>query len=255
MKNTGKASAGEQAPTSAKGRPIQIRMGGYGPPTTGFSLALKRIGDRLKAKFGGDVEVKYVYNIMDLGYRAEDILWLVEDGVLTLGYQSSSYFTDRVPELGMADLPFIFDSNEKARAAMDGKLGKVLAGKIEERMNYRIAGYFENGFRQVSNRLRPVRVPADMKDMRIRVLPSKIQARTFELLGAKPLIMDLTEAIAGSQGRNPGRAGESVFQYGHLWRSQVPSLPHRDQPLLSLPADLHSPHARSTPGRTNCRPR
>jgi TRAP-type transport system periplasmic protein len=191
------APAGKQVPTSAKGRPIQIRMGGYGPPTTGFSLALKRIGDRLKAKFGGDVDVKYVYNIMDLGYRAEDILWLVEDGVLTLGYQSSSYLTDRVPELGMADLPFIFDSNETARAAMDGQLGKILTSKIEERMNYRIAGYFENGFRQVSNRLRPVRVPADMKDMSIRVLPSKIQARTFELMGANPLIMDLTEAIAG----------------------------------------------------------
>ncbi len=197
MKNTANTSAGEQVPTSAKGRPIQIRMGGFGPPTTGFSLALKKIGERLKAKFGGDVDVKYVYNIMDLGYRAEDILWLVEDGVLTLGYQSSSYFTDRVSELGMADLPFIFDSNEKARAAMDGELGKFLAGKLEERMNYRIAGYFENGFRQVSNLLRPIRVPSDMKDMRIRVLPSKIQARTFELLGAKPLIMDLTEAIAG----------------------------------------------------------
>ena len=116
--------------------------------------------------------------------------------MLTLGYQSSSYLTERVPELGMADLPFIFDSNEKARAAMDGELGKVLTGKIEERMNYRIAGYFENGFRQISNRLRPVRVPADLKDMRIRVLPSKIQERTFALLGAKPLIMDLTEAIA-----------------------------------------------------------
>ena len=197
MKDTGKASAGEQAPSSARRRPIQIRMGGYGPSTTGFSLALKRIGDRLKAKFGDEVEVKYVYNIMDLGYRGEDILWLVEDGVLTLGYQSSSYLTDRVPELGMADLPFIFDSNEKARAAMDGKLGQILTGKIEERMNYRIAGYFENGFRQISNRLRPVRVPADLKDMRIRVLPSKIQERTFALLGAKPLIMDLTEAIAG----------------------------------------------------------
>jgi len=195
MKEAGKA-AEEQAPRSALGRPIQIRMGGYGPATTGFSLALKRIGDRLKARFGGDVDVKYVYNIMDLGYRGEDILWLVEDGVLTVGYQSSSYLTARVPELGAADLPFIFDSNEKARAAMDGQLGKLFTAQIEARMNYRIAGYFENGFRQISNRLRPVRLPADMKDMRIRVLPSKIQERTFALLGAKPLIMDLTEAIA-----------------------------------------------------------
>jgi hypothetical protein len=69
--------------------PIHIRMGGYGPPTTGFSRALKRIGDRLAAEFGERIEVKYVWNIMDLGYRAEDILWLVEHGLLTLGYQSS----------------------------------------------------------------------------------------------------------------------------------------------------------------------
>src|SRR5260370_487227 len=81
----------------------QIRMGGYGPPTTGFSRALKRIGDRLEAEFGDRVDVKYVWNIMDLGYQAQDILWLVEHGLLTLGYQSSSYLTDRVPELGELD--------------------------------------------------------------------------------------------------------------------------------------------------------
>ena len=79
---------------------------------------------------------------------------------------------------------------------MDGKLGQFLAEKIEERVNYRILGWFENGFRQISNQLRTIRTPADMKDMRIRVLPSEVQARTFELLGAVPLRWDLTEAIA-----------------------------------------------------------
>jgi C4-dicarboxylate-binding protein DctP len=44
--------------------------------------------------------------------------------------------------------------------------------------------------------LRPVHVPADLAGMRIRVLPSQIQVRTFELLGAVPLRLDLTEAIA-----------------------------------------------------------
>ena len=66
--------------------PIQIRMGGYGPVTTGFSRALNMMGDQLEAEFGDRVSVKYVRNIMDLGYRAEDILWLVEHGLLTLGY-------------------------------------------------------------------------------------------------------------------------------------------------------------------------
>src|SRR3954469_24886024 len=175
---------------------IQIRMGGYGPASTGFSKALKFIGERLEKQFGDRIEVKYVWNVMDFGYRAEDILWLVESGVLTLGYQSSSYLTDRVPELGFVDLPFLFARRDQARSAMDGQLGEFLAQKIEERVNYRILGWYENGFRQISNRLRTVRSPADLTGMRIRVLPSDVQARTFELLGAVPLRWDLTEAIA-----------------------------------------------------------
>jgi len=175
---------------------IKIRMGGYGPPTTSFSRSLKMIGDALEAQFGDRIDVKYVWNIMDFGYRAEDILWLVEDGILTLGYQSSSYLTDRVPELGFVDLPFLFDRTSAARAAIDGALGRFLAQKIEERVNYRILGWFENGFRHISNRLRTVRTPSDLAGMRIRVLPSEVQARTFELLGAAPLRWDLTEAIA-----------------------------------------------------------
>jgi TRAP-type C4-dicarboxylate transport system substrate-binding protein len=176
--------------------PIQIRMGGYGPASTGFSRALKFVGDRLEAEFGDRVEIKYVWNIMDLGYRAEDILWLVEHGLLTLGYQSSSYLTDRVPELGIVDLPFLFASTQAARPAMDGALGDLLARKIEERTNFRILGWFENGFRHISNRVRPLRAPADLAGLTIRVLPSKVQARTFELLGAVPMRMDLTQAIA-----------------------------------------------------------
>ena len=170
-------------------------MSGYGPPTTSFSLALKRIGDRLEARFGDQGDIKYVYNILDLGYRGLDILWLVEDGVLTLGYQSSSYLTDRVPELGLVDLPFLFSDNISARAAMDGRLGEFLTARVEAETDYRILGWFENGLRHISNLVRPVRTPADLADLRIRVLPSQVHARTFELLGARPEIMDLSEAI------------------------------------------------------------
>jgi TRAP-type transport system periplasmic protein len=186
---------GSSATGSGK-RPIRIILGGYGPASTGFSLALKKIGDRLASKFGDQVDIKYVYNILDLGYRADDILWLVESGVLTLGYQSSSYLTDRIPAVGVVDLPFLFSDQTKARAAMDGALGTALTTRIEAETGFRIVGYFENGFRHVSNRVRPIHVPADMKGLSIRVLPSKVQARTFQLLGAEPRIMDLTEALA-----------------------------------------------------------
>jgi TRAP-type transport system periplasmic protein len=229
-------------PSGAAKRRIRILMGGYGPPSTGFSLALKKIGDRLEARFGDEVEVKYVYNILDLGYRGEDILWLVEQGVLTLGYQSSSYLTDKVRDLGAADLPFLFPDARQARAAMDGRLGQVLTARIEAGMNYRILGYFENGFRHVSNRLRRIRTPADMKGMKIRVLPSKVQARTFELLGAEPRVMDLSELIeavkAGTLDAQENPFANTVTYGVHKYHRFHSATSHF---YLSRPIFLHRP--------------
>lgn len=171
-------------------------MGGYGPPTTTHSRALKMIGDRL----AGQCDVKYVWNVMDFGYKAEEVLWMSERGVLTLAYQSTSYLTARVPELELADLPFLFANLEEARAAMDGRFGEWMSRAIESRIpGYKMLGYFENGFRHVSNRLRPIRSPADMKGLRIRSLPSRMHSRTYELLGAIPMVMDLKPALAAIQ--------------------------------------------------------
>jgi TRAP-type C4-dicarboxylate transport system substrate-binding protein len=176
---------------------IQICMGGYGPATTTHSRALKMIGDRLVEEFGSALDVRYLWNVMDFGYKAEEVLWMAERGVLTLAYQSTSYLTERVPELEFADLPFLFESLEHARSSMDGALGAYFSRKIEERIpRYRMLGYFENGYRHLSNRLRPVRTAADMRGMRIRSLPSRMHSRTYELLGAVPLVMDLKPAIA-----------------------------------------------------------
>lgn len=176
---------------------IQIRMGGYGPPTTTHSRALKFIGDRLEAQFGDRVDVKYIWNIMDFGYRGDEIMWLTEAGFLTLSYQSTSYLTHRVPELGFVDLPFLFPDLAAARAAFDGALGQHLIERVEAQYNFRVLGFFENGFRHISNRLRPIHRPEDLAGMKIRMLPSDIHERTFKLFGAEPIQMDLTEAIAG----------------------------------------------------------
>ncbi len=177
---------------------VQICMGGYGPATTTHSRSLKMIGDSLIAQFGDEVDIKYVWNVMDFGYKSEDVLWMSERGILTVAYQSTSYLTNRVPELEFIDLPFLFGSLEQARSAMDGPLGAYMTRKIEERIpGYRILGYFENGYRHVSNRIRPVHTPADMQGLKIRSLPSRMHARAYELLGAVPLVMDLRPAIAG----------------------------------------------------------
>ena len=175
---------------------IQIRMGGYGPPSTTCSRGMKIIGDRLAAQFGKDIDIQYIWNVMDLGYKGGDLLWMAEHGILTLSYQSTSYLADRVPELDFADLPFLFDDLAHARAAMDGKLGAYLSRKIEERIpGYRVLGYFENGYRHVSNRLHPVRTLADLKGLRTRLMPGKTHNRSFALLGAAPFSLDLKPGL------------------------------------------------------------
>jgi tripartite ATP-independent transporter DctP family solute receptor len=209
---------------SATKRPVRIVMGGYSPSSTSFSVALKRIGDRLKARLGDQVDIKYVYNVLDLGYREDDLNWMVENGVLTLAYQSSGYFTNQVPKLGVADLPYLFPNVQAARAAIDGRYGQVLATTLEAGMNCRVLGYFEAGFSQFSNALRPVHAPADIKGMRIRVRPGKVQARTFELLGGEPKAMDLSEfgealktgAVDAQENPFPNTVTYGVHKFHHF---------------------------------------
>ena len=219
-------------------RPIQIRMGGYGPATTGFSKSLKFIGERLEKQFGDRVDVKYVWNIMDFGYRAEDILWLVESGVLTLGYQSSSYLTDRVPELGFVDLPFLFSQRDAARGAVDGKLGQFLARE-------------DRGARELSHpRLVRERLPPHLQpaaaDPHARRPEGHAHPRAAERGAGAHLRAARRGAAAlgpdrgdrGDQGGHHRRAGKSVRQHGDVSRAQVSQIPLGDEPLLHLAADL-----------------
>lgn len=175
---------------------IRITLGGYGPPNTTCSRGMKIMGDTVAAQFGKDVDVHYVWNVMDFGYKAADLLWMAEGGVLSLSYQSTSYIADRVPELDFADLPFLFDGLEQARAAMDGAFGAWMTQKIEERIPaYRVLGYFENGYRHISNRLRPVRTRDDLKAMKVRLMPGEIHRRSFELMGAIACPLDLKPGL------------------------------------------------------------
>ena len=176
--------------------PIRITLGGYGPQNTTCSRGIKVIGDTLSSQFGSDIKLHYVWNVMDFGYNAADLFWMVEDGVLSLTYQSTSYIANRVPELDFVDLLFLFDDLSKARAAIDGEFGAWLTHSVEDRIpGYRVLGFFENGYRHISNRLRPVRTLEDMKAMKIRIMPGDIHRRSFELAGAVPCPLDLKPGL------------------------------------------------------------
>lgn len=110
--------------------------------------------------------------------------------MLALAYLTMS---TGIPELEVAALPFLFSESAEARAAMDGPLGQAAKTRIEANSNFHILDYFENGFRHVSNSIRPVHTPADLSGLSIRCLG--IRARTFELLGAEPRTMSLGAAL------------------------------------------------------------
>lgn len=169
----------------------RIILGGYAPAESSFGQGLDLIGKRLEARFGDAVEVRYVYNVIDIGYEAgNSLLWLVDSGLVTLGYLSVA---DQVDALNVAALPFLFPDEASARAVMDGRLGAAAAAQMESQTNYRVLGFFENGLRHISNSVRPVYTPADARGLRIR--PHRSQLRLFELLGAAGPVMQLPATI------------------------------------------------------------
>ena len=221
-------------------RPIRIIMSGYGPATTSFSLALKRMGDRLESRFGDEVEVRYVYNILDLGYRGLDILWLVEEGILTLGYQSSSYLTDRVPELGLVDLPFLFRDTPSAPCRHGRGIGAPAHRR--DRGPDRLPDTWL--FRE---RFAPHVQPGPARALAAGPRGSG-HARAAQP-GASPYLRVARRRPAdhGSLGGHrtnhrghPGCSGESFREHGHLRGSQLPRVPYRQQSLLHFAAHFRA---------------
>ncbi len=173
-----------------------IRLGGYSPPETSHSRAVVRFREALAERAGAAAEVGIFWNVLDFGYRADDLLSMVECGMLTMCYFSTSYLIGRVPELEIIDLPFVFKDAGSAHAALDGALGEFLTEKVEAKTGYRVLGFWDNGFRHLTNRLRPVRTPADCAGLRIRLQPNAAHSKTFRLLGSEPVETDLKPGIA-----------------------------------------------------------
>ncbi|MPZ72610.1 MAG: hypothetical protein GEU74_05165 [Nitriliruptorales bacterium] len=175
---------------------LQVRLGGYAPADSSHGRALDRIAAELRASLGGQVTVDIDYNILDSGRPVQALLEDVENGVTTVCFFSTAYIADRVPQLGIIDLPFLFRSLKDAHTALDGRLGAALSRATAAATNLVPLGYWDNGFRHLSNRTRPVRAPQDCRGLRIRLQPNWAHEAFFTALGAEPVCNDLREGIA-----------------------------------------------------------
>ena len=172
-----------------------IRFGGYQPPESVHSRAAAAFGDAVRSRLGDALPFDLEGNVMDAGRNAADLLGMVESGEKTMCYFSSSYLAGRVPEFALLDLPFVVDDRAAAYAALDGALGALLAERLERSSSYRLLGFWDNGFRHLSNRVRPLRMPEDCAGLVIRTLFSDLHRDTFRHLGFRPRALDVKDLL------------------------------------------------------------
>lgn len=180
--------------------PLALKFGGYQEPASVHNRAATRFGELLKERLRDRVAFELIGSILKLGHRSGDLVPMVERGELSFCYMSTVRFSGVAPELKVLELPFVVRDRAAAFRALDGELGERARHQIEERTACRLLGYWDNGFRHLSNRVRPIRGPEDCRGIRIRTQMSELHGETFRALGFEPIAADIREFVRGVGG-------------------------------------------------------
>lgn len=119
------------------------------------------------------------------------------------------------------DLPFLFTSRQASYDALDGDLGKALDKHLAD-IGLVNLGYDDNGLRQMTNNVRPINTPDDLKGVKMRVMESPVFIRMFELLGANPVPMSFSEVYTAlQQGTVDGQENGASLIYDSKFQEVV----------------------------------
>ena len=117
------------------------------------------------------------------------ILAATQSGAVDISVLTASVVSSTVPALGVFDIPFLFRDATQAKAAANGPAAAASAAKFTEKGLVLLA-IGKQGFRNITNSKRPIREPADLKGLKIRVLPNPVYQMTFKALGAEVVPME-----------------------------------------------------------------
>jgi len=112
-----------------------------------------------------------------------------------------------VKEFELFDLPFIFNDKQALYRVTQGPIGQEMLKKLESK-GIRGLAYWDNGFKMMSSN-RVMRVPADLKGLKLRIQSSKVLDEQMRALGANPQVMAFSEVYQAMQtgvvdgGENP----------------------------------------------------
>ena len=150
----------------------------------------KKFADLVEQKSGGKIKVR-LFPSGQLGGDLQTVSSL-QGGTLDMTVLNAGLLSSQVKEFGLFDLPFLFDSGKQADAVVDGPFGQKLAESLAPK-NLVGLGYWDLGFRNLTNSRRPVAKLEDIQGFKIRVLQSPLYIDLFNTLGANAVPLPFPE--------------------------------------------------------------
>lgn len=218
-------------PSARAQAPIVIKAGHGGQtghPTHG---AMVRMAELMRERTGGQVRID-VFPDRQLGEERELVEGL-QLGTVDMTAVSTGPLVSFVPQVGVLDLPFLFQDSAHAYRVLDGEIGRDILKRFEARSIHGL-GYWENGWRHLTSR-NPVTSPADLRGMKLRTMQNPVHIQAFRNLGAAPVPMVWGEVFTSlGQGVIDGQENPlGVIALNSLWEVQR---------HVALTRHLYSPH-------------
>ncbi len=189
-------SVGFCAPTAWAQAPIVIKFSHVVAKDTPKGKAADKFRELAEAATKGRVKVE-VYPNSTLYKDKEELEALQLGAVQMLAPSLAKFGPLGVKEFEMFDLPYIFPDKAALDRVTDGPIGRDLLKKLEPRGLLGLA-YWDNGFKMMSAN-RPLRVPADLRGLKMRIQASKVLDEQMRSLGANPQVMAFSEVYQALQ--------------------------------------------------------
>ena len=122
-----------------------------------------------------------------------------QTGNVEMGIAIGSELMDYDPRWGIFEMPFLFFDYEAVDKVLNGELIKGMFGEIKGSSVVLLEGRFENGYRHITNNIRPIYTVDDMKGLKIRVMNTPLQVSIFSSLGASPMGIPYEEIYSSLQ--------------------------------------------------------
>mgnify|MGYP003125518884 FL=1 len=166
------------------------------PPDGHYGQGAKAFAEKMNELSEGEITIN-VKAGGSLGGERE-LLEGEQIGTIELAMTSTGPVGSFVPEIYALDFPFLFNDYDSAHEILDGEIGDELLAKFEDKGMIGLA-WSENGFRHITNSVKPVQTPADVAGLKLRTMENQVHIDAFKELGASPTPMSWTEVLTSLQ--------------------------------------------------------